>query len=49
MGDKFWMVSKRLRRDGPWLIKQVWKEIDTPVDAAYLNRQNHVVFFKGSK
>ena len=49
VGDHFWILSSRLRRRGPHTVESYWKEVKTPVDAAYLNKRGNIVFFKGTE
>ena len=49
VGDRFWLLDRALRRRGPWTLTRYYRDIKTPVDAAYLNRLGNVVFFKGSE
>lgn len=49
VGDKFWILDRQLRRRGPYTITRYWRDIKTPLDAAYHNKKGNVVFFKGSE
>ncbi|KAJ7357480.1 hypothetical protein OS493_024996 [Desmophyllum pertusum] len=47
-GDYFWVLSTRLRVEkGPIKITSMWKELKTPINSAYTNRNGRIVFIKG--
>ena len=49
-GDYFWVLSVGLEvESGPIKITSRWKELKTPINSAYTNRDGRVVFFKGSE
>ena len=49
-GDYFWVLSVRLTLEsGPIKITSTWKELKTPIDSAYTNRDGRIVFFKGNQ
>lgn len=48
-GEYFWSLSPRLEIDeGPIKIISKWKELQTPINSVYTNRNRRTVFFKGS-
>jgi len=49
-GDYFWVLGVRLGvESGPRKITSKWKELKTPINSAYTNRDGRTVFFKGSE
>lgn len=47
-GDYFWVLSASLSvEDGPLKVTSKWKELETPINSAYTNRDGRMVFFKG--
>ena len=48
-GEQFWTVNSALEKSEPKNIRDFWREVDTPVDAAYRNKRGHIVFFKGPR
>ena len=49
-GDFFWVLSVDLNiEEGPIKITSKWKELKTPINSAYTNRDGRMVFFKGSE
>ena len=48
--DHFWVLSVKLTLEsGPIKISSKWKELKTPIDSAYTNRDGRIVFFRGNQ
>jgi len=49
-GDYFWVLSVRLTvESGPIKITSKWKELKTPINSAYTNLYDRIVFIKGNE
>ena len=45
----FWTVDERLQRKKPRRVSDYWPDVRTPIDAAYRNTNENIVFFTGNK
>ena len=51
-GERYWVISSASGaglESGPHMISSKWKELSTPVDAAYTKQGSRTFFFRGSE